>query len=163
MLQWSLASELANSEVKEFPSSSLPIRLGLKGILALVGFSTSPRSLCLLFFRPRLCDESNDSLVRFDHLHLFRFSLLLPLVPCGTLVRGYPVHGNVKRHGVPPPSPGASGGVFIFDAGAIEGKMGRESGLQRRGGEMPEGGERYECRAGERECVRYFAFGRGVG
>ena len=44
----------------------------------------------------------------------------LKIVPRGTLVRGYPVHSNVERHGVHPPSPSTSKGVFAFDAGAIE-------------------------------------------
>src|SRR6266550_7839947 len=45
---------------------------------------------------PRTRDEINDSLDRFDHLHLFGFPLRFPLVSSGTLVRGYPVHSQQR-------------------------------------------------------------------
>ena len=50
----------------------------------------------MLSFLLCLRDEINENLDRFDPLHLFSFSFLLPPVPRETLVtRGYPVHSNV--------------------------------------------------------------------
>ncbi len=89
---------------------------------------SSPSATCKQIKCIAIGSIPSDDIVGTDHtadhfleknLHLLSFSLLLPLVPRGTLVRGYPVHSNVEtwRH---PPSLSPSEGVFAFDAGAIQ-------------------------------------------
>ena len=72
---------------------------------------------------PDARNEVNNGLDGLDPLQLFSFSLLFPLIPRGPLVGGYPVDGDVERHGVHPSGASSDKRVFVLDAGAVVGDV----------------------------------------